>query len=190
MIVSSVWRWFQALTRSCCALCGAVHVSDGRDTISMILILIYSMLITQFSVQGAVKSECWPVLVYLRLHRFRNIFFFFCCSAYLKVHVQTLPELLNSSHRLLQTACHHAVKVWYEGCVITPEDRCGRLLYVDFEFRTCCNRSGSSPRMSSALTPSSEPITTFVYISFWVEDSASHINITLNLTLSFKDVYI
>lgn len=179
MIVSSVWRWFQALTRSCCALCGAVHVSDGRDTISMILIFISSMLITHFSVQGAVKSECWPVLVKLWLHRFRNIF---CFSAVQRISNFTY-ELLNSSHHLLQTACHHMINVSCVDCVILPEDRCGRLLYVDFEFRTCCNRSGSSHRMSSELTPSSELITPFVYINFWVEDSASHVNITLNLTV-------
>lgn len=33
--MSSVWRRFRALTRSSCALCGAVHVSERRDTISM-----------------------------------------------------------------------------------------------------------------------------------------------------------
>lgn len=40
--------------------------------------------------------------------------------------------------------------------------------------------------MSSELTPSSELITPFVYINLWVEDSASHVNITLNLTVFVK----
>lgn len=43
-VMSSVWRWVRALTRLCCALCGAVHVSEGRDTISCFYIHVFREL--------------------------------------------------------------------------------------------------------------------------------------------------